>query len=451
MEEQSKANADSTAILQLPTVDFAASTVHRTCLEGTRKAVLQMIWDWANDDASDKPIFWLCDIAGSGKSTVATSALETWQREGALGGRFFFSIASNEASTTGKFCSTIARDLAHYIPQLMPGIADAIKRNPSFLRSSLEEQLRVLVTGPVLRRQQRVILVIDAVDECKSGTQRKQLLDALCVAVQECKKLKIFMTSRPDPVIQSTLGAISIKAKVENRLHDVNHIDNVDDIAAYIHRSLDEILSPDKRQRLVEKAQGLFIWASTACRMLNSEATWDTPENIYDRLISVDKAGDIDDVYGLIFERIDPKAQESMCKMLALLLAAFEPLTVDEVQDILTHVKVRGSVKVLVQNLGSVLSVDERTQLIQFRHPTLVEYLRRCSMTPATSKFSIKLAEAHGQAASWCLNRLTSRTDGLKFNICQIESSFFLNKQIPNLADRISKFIPRQLQKNSNK
>ncbi|CCA76945.1 related to S. pombe trp-asp repeat containing protein [Serendipita indica DSM 11827] len=405
-----------------------------------------MIWDWANHDASDKPIFWLCDIAGSGKSTVAMSALETWQREGTLGGRFFFSIASNEASTTDKFCSTIARNLAHYIPQLAPHIAESIKRNPSFMQSSLGEQFQTLITTPILRRQQRVILVIDAADECKSGTQRKQLLDALCVAVQECKNLRVFMTSRPDPVIQSTLGAISIKAKVENRLHDVNHTDNVDDIAAYIHRSLDEILSPDKRQRLVEKAQGLFIWASTACRMLNSEATWDTPENVYDRLISVDKAGDIDDVYGLIFERIDPKAQESMCKMLALLLAAFEPLTVDEVQDILTHVKVRGSVKILAKNLGSVLSVDERTQLIQFRHPTLVEYLRRCSMTPATSKFSIKLAEAHGQAASWCLNRLTSRTDGLKFNICQIESSFFLNKQIPNLADRISKFIPRQLQ-----
>ncbi|CCA76447.1 hypothetical protein PIIN_10440 [Serendipita indica DSM 11827] len=331
--------ADSTAILQLPTVDFVASSVHSRCLEGTREAVLKMIWDWANGDASDKPIFWLCDIAGSGKSTVAMSALETWQREGTLGGRFFFSMASNEASTTDKFCPTIARNLAHYIPQLGPHIADAIKRNPSFMQSSLGEQFQTLVTTPILRRQQRVILVIDAVDECKSGTQRKQLLDALCVAVQECKDLKIFMTSRPDPVIQSTLETVSIKAKVENRLHDVNHPDNVDDIAAYIHRSLDGILSPDKRQQLVEKAQGLFIWASTACRMLNSEATWDTPENVYDRLISVDKAGDIDDVYGLIFERIDPKAQESMCKMLALLLAAFEPLTVDEVQDILTHVK----------------------------------------------------------------------------------------------------------------
>ncbi|CAG7847684.1 SubName: Full=Uncharacterized protein {ECO:0000313/EMBL:CCA73374.1} [Serendipita indica DSM 11827] len=392
--EKIKAEADAAAILQLPIVDFAASSVHSPCMEGTRETVLEMIRHWALDERSDKPIFWLCDIAGSGKSTVAISALEAWQREGALGGRFFFSIASSEGSTTDKFCSTIARNLAHYIPQLTQHIADAIKRNPSFMQNSLGEQFQMLVTGPLLHWQQRVILVIDAVDECKSGSQRKQLLETLCTAARECKILKIFMTSRPDPVIQSTLGSLSIKAKLEDRLHDVSHSDNVDDIATYINRSLDGVLPPDRRQRLVEKARGLFIWASTACRMLNSEATWDTPENTYDCLISVDKAGDIDDVYSLIFERIDPKAQEPMCKVVALLLAAFDPLTANELQDILTHVKVRGSVKALVQNLGSVLSMDPNTKLIQFRHPTFVEYLRRCSMAPAINRVSIKLGRA---------------------------------------------------------
>ncbi|CCA77776.1 hypothetical protein PIIN_03411, partial [Serendipita indica DSM 11827] len=107
---------DAHAILQLPVVAFVASSVHSPCLKGTREAVLQTIYRWADDDTSDKPIFWLCDIAGSGKSTVAMSAAETWRKEGVLGGRFFFSIANSEGSTTDKFCSTIARDLVDYIP-----------------------------------------------------------------------------------------------------------------------------------------------------------------------------------------------------------------------------------------------------------------------------------------------------------------------------------------------
>ncbi|CCA76287.1 hypothetical protein PIIN_10282 [Serendipita indica DSM 11827] len=444
--EKAKADADAAVILQLPTVDFVASSVHRACLKGTREAVLQMIWDWANNEQSDKPIFWLCDIAGSGKSTVAMSASERWQEEGTLGGRFFFSMASSEGSTVDKFCSTIARDLVHYTPQLAPHIAEAVKRNPSFMRSSLGEQFRTLITDPVRRQQRYVILVIDAVDECKCGSQRKKLLETLHTAVEECKSLKIFITSRPDPVVQSILGPLLIKARVEDRLHNVYYPDNVDDIATYIHWSLGGVLSPDKRQQLVAKAKGLFIWASTACQMLNGSTPWDTPENIYNELMSVDKAGEVDDVYSLIFERVDPKAQESMWKLLSLLIAAFEPLTVKELQNIFVHTKLRGDVNSLTQHLGSVLSVNQSTKLIQFRHPTLVEYLRRRSTTPSANNTTINPVDAHGQAASWCLNRLLSRTEGLKFNICQIESSFYLNRQIPNLEKRISEFIPRQLQ-----
>ncbi|CAG7854440.1 SubName: Full=Uncharacterized protein {ECO:0000313/EMBL:CCA76463.1}; Flags: Fragment [Serendipita indica DSM 11827] len=84
------------------------SSVHSTCLQGTRLDVLEKIKTWAEDDTSDKPIFWLCDVAGSGKSTVAMSAAETWRAEGTLGGQFFFSIANSETSNTEKFCSTKA-------------------------------------------------------------------------------------------------------------------------------------------------------------------------------------------------------------------------------------------------------------------------------------------------------------------------------------------------------
>ncbi|CCA73887.1 related to vegetative incompatibility protein HET-E-1-Pyrenophora tritici-repentis [Serendipita indica DSM 11827] len=440
-------NADASTILQLPTVAFIASSVHRTCLNGTREAVLQMIGRWANDTTSEKPIFWLCDIAGSGKSTVAMSAVETWQKEGVLGGRFFFSMASSEGSTTDKFCSTIARDLVHYIPELTPHVAESMKQNPAFMRSSLEEQFRTLVTGPLHHRQQHVILVIDAVDECKSGSHRKEILEVLSGAVRENKNLKILMTSRPDPIIEEVLGPLSIKSKMEGRLHDSSHRDNVNDIAVYVHGSLGEVLSEDKKQKLVEKANGLFIWASTACRLLTSKTSFSSPEDTYDRLISMEQTGAIDDVYDLVLERTDPEHRSVMCTMLALLLAAFEPLTLDDLNDILKHNRMRGSAKALVQNLGSILASDATTNLIQFRHPTIVEYLRRRSIAPSvgSNKVHVNITNAHGQAASWCLNRLKLPTEGLKFNICQIESSFYLNRQIPDLDARISKSIPRRL------
>ncbi|CAG7846632.1 Uncharacterized WD repeat-containing protein alr3466 [Serendipita indica DSM 11827] len=441
-------DVDTAAILQLPTVGFVPSSVHRTCLKGTREAVLRTIWDWANDDMSNEPIFWLCDMAGSGKSTVAMSAVESWRKEGVLGGRFFFSIASNEGSTTDKFCSTIARDLVHYIPELAPHIAKVVKDHPSLMRSSLDEQFQKLITHSVSHRRGRIIIVIDALDECKSGTQRRELIEALSLAVRESENLKIFITSRPDPVIQAVLGPLSIKCKLEDRLHDANHRDNIDDIGVYVHLLLDGVLSEHKRQRLVEKANGLFIWASTACRMITSETNLTSPDSIYDRLVSMDQTGAIDDLYSLVFERTKPEHCAVMYKMLALLLAVYEPLTVNDLDDMLKHAGVDGSAKALVRNLGSVLTEDATTSVIQFRHPTLVEYLRRCSNTPAIdsrNRVYVDIANAHGQVVSWCLKRFRSRTEGLRFNICQIESSFYLNREIPDIDTKASRFISRRL------
>ncbi|CCA71603.1 related to WD40-repeat protein (notchless protein) [Serendipita indica DSM 11827] len=370
-------------------------------VQAVEQKILQMISRWSDDDTSDKPIFWLCDIAGSGKSTVAMSALEKWREKGMLGGRFFFSIASNERSSTDRFCSTIARNLVHYIPELTSSIAEAVKRNPSFMQSSLEEQFKMFVTGPLHSRQEAVIIVVDAVDECKSGSQRRKLLETLSTAVRECKKIKIFMTSRPDPVIEAVLGSLAIKAKLEDRLHDVKYRDNVDDIAIYVNQSLDGLLSVDKKQRLVEKADGLFIWASTACQMLTSDTSLSSPEDIYERLISMDDSGVIDDVYDLVFERTDPRHYTILCATLGLLLAAFEPLTINDLDDLLKHI--------------------------------------RCK------RIYIDIANAHGQAASWCVKCFKSQAEGLKFNICQIESSFDLNKEIPDLDTKVSTFISRRL------
>lgn len=440
-------DSDASAILQLPMAAFVASSVHTQCMEGTREGVLEMIHQWASD-VQVTPIFWLCDIAGSGKSTVTMSVLQTWRKERKLCGQFFFSISSSESSSTDKFCSTIARELAHHIPELAPEIAKAVKQNPAIMRSSLAEQFRVLITGPLHHWQQCVILVIDAVDECKSRSQRKELLDVLSVVIQQTGNLKLFLTSRPDSVIESTLNPLSIKTKLEDRLHSMNHPDNIDDIAIYIHRSLQGVLSDDQRRRLVERADGLFIWASTACRMFDSHFSFSTPESIYDRLIRINPTGVIDDLYNLVFERIDSEFYSVICEMLALLLSAHEPITTDDLDDILKHVGIAGSAQALVRNLGSVIIQDRNTQLIQFRHPTFVEYLRRCAIghkVGGNTQIRLNVSLAHGQAALWCLKRLRSRIGGLRFNICEIKSSFYFNREDTQLEDRVSKLIPKRL------
>ncbi|CAG7851219.1 WD repeat-containing protein tag-125 [Serendipita indica DSM 11827] len=450
VEQHTKAiltEVDALTMIQLPIVASVASSMHRTCLPGTRQTVLRILCRWAEDDLPQRPIFWLSDIAGSGKSTVAMSMVEIWRESGLLGGHFFFCFTTSEGSTTDKFCSTIARDLAHNIPELAPHIATALKRNPSIMRRPLNDQFRTLVSGPLQYRKRPVILVIDAVDECKSGSQRKELLETLSAAAQETMNLKIFITSRPDTVIEAVLKPISIRRKLENRLHGTNHRDNINDIAVYVHQSLDGVLSQEKRQHLITKASGWFIWASSACRMLKDEKMLENPQRLYDRLITGGETEDIGKVYNSIFWRIEPKYHTNMWNMLSVIAAVFEPLTTDDLDDLMGHIGVGGSAIALINALGGIIAADSTTSLIHFCHPTLVEYLRQSPITQTHSRdeIYIDIANAHGQIASWCFKNLTSRVEGLKFNICEIESSFYLNQQVPDLAARVSRFIPRKL------
>ncbi|CAG7851920.1 SubName: Full=Related to archipelago beta form (F-box-WD40 repeat protein) {ECO:0000313/EMBL:CCA76170.1} [Serendipita indica DSM 11827] len=300
IKETMLTEADYNTILQMPMVASAASSVHNACLKGTRQAVLQEIGHWAREETSETPTFWLCDIAGSGKSTVAMSAIEHWNAEGILGGTFFFSMSNSESSTTDKLCSTIARDLAQHLPELGSYIAKAWKQNPSIQRSSFNEH-------PLQYQQKRVILVVDAMDECKSRQQRQELVETLAAAARESKNFQIIITSSPDHVIEKVSQPLSIKFKLTDRLHDTIHHDNIDDIATDVHQSLDGLLTHDERRRLVNKANGLFIWASTACRMLDDESSPVKLKVVYDRLMSIDQPGAIDGVYDLVLERIDER------------------------------------------------------------------------------------------------------------------------------------------------
>ncbi|CCA75144.1 hypothetical protein PIIN_09128 [Serendipita indica DSM 11827] len=426
---------EASAILQLPMAAFSVSSVHRTCLQGTREAVLQTIWRWARDDSAEKPIFWLCDIAGAGKSTVAMSAIEAWQNQGTLGAHYFFSMTSCEGSSVDKFCSTIARRLVEHIPELAPRIAQAAKQNPSVMRCPLSEQFQTLVTSSLHSWSHPVIIVIDGIDECKSGAQRKKLLDTLAMAARECSRLKILITSRPDPVIEGILQPISIKSKLDIGPHDFNHRTD-DDTALYINRSLTGVLPEDKRQLLSQKSHGLFIWASIACQIIN-ENTADS-SSICERLIAMDGSGNIEDLYDLVFETTDPGFHSTMRAMLALLLALFEPLTSNDMNDLFKYAGVHGSIDSLVRKLRSVVFQDRETGVIQFRHSTFVEYLgRRCTAPPINrhDKLFIDVTNAHGRIASWCLKGLK---ENLRFNICNLESSFYLNHQVPDIHERDS-------------
>jgi len=83
-------------IKELPRADARHDSGSRNnaacCFQGTREKTLEEIYKWIEHvDPNHPPIFWLCGLAGIGKSTIAQTVAEHEDALHRLGASFFFS------------------------------------------------------------------------------------------------------------------------------------------------------------------------------------------------------------------------------------------------------------------------------------------------------------------------------------------------------------------------
>lgn len=108
-------------------------------LPDTRVDILCQIMEWSTDPCQ-KIIFWLNDMAGTGKSTIARTIARTLTEQKRLAASFFFSRGRGDLSHTGKLFSTIARQCATTSRMLKRYICEAINENDNISRQSMRDQ-----------------------------------------------------------------------------------------------------------------------------------------------------------------------------------------------------------------------------------------------------------------------------------------------------------------------
>lgn len=130
------------------------------CLQGTRIELLRQIADWS-DDAHSRRIFWLCGMAGTGKSTISRTVARQLGQQRRLGASFFFKRGEGDRGTASRFFATIALQLVHHIPGLDQCIATALNNEYELQGKSLQTQFEKLLLGPLtdtLRLQYRLLV-----------------------------------------------------------------------------------------------------------------------------------------------------------------------------------------------------------------------------------------------------------------------------------------------------
>ncbi|KZP30866.1 WD40 repeat-like protein [Athelia psychrophila] len=433
-------------------------TFRPQCLDGTRRNILHCLIHGLTAPSPETNVFWLHGLAGSGKSTIATTIAEQLRgrAELELGAFLFFDRNSPSQSGPNGVIRTLAFQLALSNNILRDAICDAIERDPQVTTRPLNSQFNDLVLTPLRSCSSRitgpVICVLDAFDECGDAQSRRTLVRLLAEHLPLLPQhFRFLVTSRPEPDLRSTLGShprvksFSLNATEWSSASDVllffQHEMNV----LYLHRRDDDELpygwpgSPII-QRLGGHAGDSFIWAATAIRYLYAA---DDVEECLHRLLN-QNAFSLGDLYSTALRTASnweptETSTQNFLRILGAIVVGRVPLTDDAIVEILGLEQAK-SCRLVLRKLACLLHWSEGLP-IRTLHASFADYLtdaRRCGDQP----WFIDQRKHHTNFAIGCLHAMKRL---LRFNICRLETSYLKNSDVPDLSQRVQKCVPRGL------
>jgi hypothetical protein len=433
----------------------ASCTYEKICLPGTRQTIIDEIMDWANlpaDDASPR-LLWLTGVAGSGKSAIAHSIAHRFRALKRLGSSFCFDAANQASRSPHHLFSTISRDLAGFDPLWKKALWDIIKDDLSMRKTYSEQyQFENFLVQPAqsLAMVGPVVIVIDALDECGDLASRKKLLSILDNQLSQLPgNFRIIVTSRPESDISEAL---------QNKPHIIcKHMGSIDishnrhDITLFIHQKLSGRIesSLTKYQSnwcevLVDKSEGLFQWAFTACKFIDEQSHRGHQIHKLFQLLLESSGGtsQLDYLYSNILDQNlsghDQNVIHRFQAVMEVVLTMKKPLSRSALS-FLCHGEDHDSVVSILEPLGALLDgVTSDSVPIHTLHTSFRDFLMNKELS---GKYYVDTVNGPQNLTWACLNVM----NGLHFNICQLPSSYQKNKDVPDLEARIQRNIPDHL------
>ena len=411
---------------------------------------------WARDP-QERHVFWLNGLAGTGKSTIAQTFAKMVADDETLGASFFCSRDYLDRKELSNIFPTLSYQLACRYPAFRSKIIHAIKRDPSIARNSLISQLEDLIVGPLSSTNLSCVIIVDALDECVDDQPASAILSVLGRFVKKLPSVKFFITGRPEPRIRTGFRLPLLEPFTQVfLLHEVE-LSRVDqDIRLYLgeklaaaakRRSDFDLTDPwpcdEDLATLTTKSSGLFIFASTLARFIESE--YHEPKERLQLIVTAPEStvhegrAGIDPLYTQVFQHAFSNVREdtvfaNLRRVLAAVVLAFNPLSRTQVAEIL-DIK-PPLITATLRHLHSVLLVPkEESKEIRIFHKSFPDFLQdpgRCS----NPKFFISSPVYHASMAFGCLELLKK----LKRNTCDLPD-FVMNRDVSDIPDLLEEKI----------
>ncbi|KAF6802795.1 vegetative incompatibility protein het-e-1, partial [Colletotrichum musicola] len=257
------------------------------CESGTRLRIRETIHHWADDDFAE-PLFWLVGPAGTGKSTIARTVVDSYAQDNRLVAGYFFKRGEQKRNDPAWLFPTIAMQMVDAIPPFKSCLRKSLDglNGTEVEKRGLEFQFdRLLLrplgdlspidTSPLTR-----LIIIDALDECERPEHFRQilaLLSKLCNITTV--RLRVLFTSRSTPTIN---GAFDIVRHRSLDLYEEYRDETRTDIATFLKHEFAKIRTSwsitetwpacDQLSRVISLSttpSPLFIYAATLCRFID--------------------------------------------------------------------------------------------------------------------------------------------------------------------------------------
>lgn len=358
-----------------------------------------------------KRIFWLYGPPGSGKSVAAGHAIKHLNSYN-LDCNYFFFKNDSKTSITHLLLS-LAFQMAESNFEIRQSILTMLRNGESINTQDSAVIWNNLFLGRLLKVQftQPLFWIIDGLDECpkKSLSSLIQKFSRIDPRIP----LRILLTSRPDSPdapVEQLLNAEKV-GRFELR---TGQDASVQDIAAFIRgrprlsRLLDADTTGSLMADILERSQGIFLWASLIIARL------DELYSIEDiKLALREVPSKMNGFYAKILGSITNSSNADKARaILSWVVCAPEPLTVDELKDAVRldiNQTLLSSVSgdVFSEICGSLVTVNQDFR-VHLMHQTVKEFL-----ISAASDFYVNYREVHERMAKICLEVMEGR-DGLK-------------------------------------
>jgi hypothetical protein len=420
--------------------------------------------DWANDDAQGLTTLWVNGMAGTGKTTIASTFAKNMADQGVLGAAFFIDRQDAQRCDLSRIVQTIAYELAKNNHRQLEAMWTVLRDDPTFERLPFEKQVRLLIAEPLdIVRPETLVIVIDGLDEC-GASNGASLLKTL-IASLASHPIKLFATSRNE------LEIVKALRDLPHTSHELQDVEASADVRLYWEHNLDELRRrkrlPDWRrmvevEQLVELTGHLFIYATTILKIISNTRT--SPiDKLRDLLeisrsgggsavafIGPDNHGPLEKLYIHILKEavkdddgiMSNEYAHRLHNILEVVIYAQTPITPQALADLL-RMKLN-DLDAYLAPLHSVLVVpaaDSADEVVRPLHQSFPDFVRQQSGI-VHPKLTMDAALAHKHIAELCLSQVNEL---LHYNMCDLKDASLFNHEVPDLLTGVNEHISAAL------